>query len=562
MAQQPIGLFTKLLLYSLTAINIIRTIEKRGALYATVKDSTAFPFNRLGVKEGDVVHFDTRYAMLCDRDEAHLTTLGLIATGNPFTMRCTVAHGIRVIAKERTPMTNLIVVSPDRFDTWANALERSFFTYAQIRSVAGLKVLKDRVACFNNNIILVSSAVYLDLHRLLTTKPIRWARMIVEEHENNPMDKVGFLPADFYLFLMGETGVFPSEWIEHESRIRRFKSIGVERTDYHFPELFYVRNDPEFIKLCNRSTINREMFAEFPPPLVMDLGKIALDGTIAQYHLANHAWREDQDIIAKMRDAVAEETSTSYHITNTVMLLSACLLGKMVTNYRESSRVLEGTISRIVEQRNHTLELTVSARTASYNECIRKHSQLISELHGNYVQNSEALKSVCQTEMDKELRKAIIQPSFLEPKPVPYLVTHISEEIAVSGELIDDARSKLPEHYSMVSGQILGHKVFCPVRENRRVNMAIAIAAGRQVRYGSEEHIAVLCSCVCFDDKTTYESYYASSEKTKPGNKIEVEYMLIDQTSTLTAHHDMLCLIEVDGKIQLDVILAGSMIKL
>jgi hypothetical protein len=562
MSFQPVGLRVTLLPCSLTAINILYKIGRSGSLSMTVRDPKLFPFNHLGLELGDVATFDTQYAFYCDNYEAPLTILGLICTGNPGMTRRSVAHGVRVMVKKTSVLTNLIVVSPERMDVWVSALQKSFMNWAQIRTKTDLAIFSDYESCYQNNVILVSSAIYPELYRTQSSDRVRWARIIIEEHENNPMDNCEMLPTDMYLFLMGEVGIYPSEWIEASPRSKRFKSMGVVRSLDHFPELFYVRSDPVFVEMCKKSTINRELFATTEENLSTRLGKIAFNSSIAQNSLADRTWAYDRKITEELSDSITEQNLEVCHKKGKIVLESACLLGGTIVQYHGSIDILDKSISQIVGEKDKLLASVSDSSALKFRNRMDVHASSITDLHQYYLETNAGLEQTSVTEINQIIRKYILEDSTPSSKIVPHLIFHNDEEKPVTGEDLVKARSEIPDQYSLITGKVSGYKVFCPNRENKNVHIAIAILAGQRIHLVDKNQTVVIYPGIQLEE-TIIGQYYALGESANHmKDKIRVEYMLLDKESIFTNVQEIPCLIESNGMICRDVIPIGSILKL
>jgi hypothetical protein len=282
-SEQPSGMHHILPRYISAAVYAMEQLERHRGLILTI-DDTPFVIPGLDLSVGSNIEIMTNYGFYCDPHPEYAIVAVICGGTPPDVPRIISSHNampIKVITPHKFSMVNLIIVPPSRFDDWLVILKSTYLNCIVIRNEKDLT--SETVGSENiigKEVILLSSPFYKTFNKMVSG--IMWARLIIDESEENPKivnSQYMVENGDFNWFLTRN----PSEWIENPKVKSRFVSMGIMRTPKIWPEFFYIRTSPEYLEEIFSSQFVKAIPMEFSE-IELKLGRL----TLVHHHMQDY----------------------------------------------------------------------------------------------------------------------------------------------------------------------------------------------------------------------------------------------------------------------------------
>jgi hypothetical protein len=253
----PLGIEFIPTLASRNAFTAMKKMENYLGIQIVATDSFFIPDLKLST--GDLVEFPTNYGFYCDSDQRIriATCVLLMSTGAPNDNTRVISKPrgmtVRILSERIVNRTTLVIVPEASMNLWLEYAKYTPLAHRALLRESDLEIysapeeIEIIKALINLDVIFLSSTIYQEFSYVF--RDITWGRLIIEESLDHPdiINSACFREtAEFTWYLTSD----PSFWINHPKVSERFLSRRIYQDDENFPEIFSIRNNPEFMSRC------------------------------------------------------------------------------------------------------------------------------------------------------------------------------------------------------------------------------------------------------------------------------------------------------------------------
>jgi hypothetical protein len=552
----PLGLRIIPMPYSIAFINVAKKTERKRSVHMVVDDPSKPFFKHLKLSKGDEIAIGTDRMFYCDpitASEAAMGIVGLICSGNPPDVPRQLIPGVTLHSFRTSIQTNLVIVPESSFDHWQDCFRNSFLAVRYVRTVNNLAIFNEGIPTCN--VILLSSKLWMAFNKIFKKKNIRWARIVIEEHEGNPIDKQAFdAQAEFYWHL----AIDPARWIKRPECVNRFREVGFYEENVINPAFFYIRNNPALIAKCHEAKLKRHRYGG-SEDFLRKAGVMILQHSLNQQMYTDQVNRCDAILRSKHADLLVKLNYSIHHRFCSIRLEMASMIAKEIAEHASPE-----IIDMIIRQGDSALRKLSIVQDEDLKILTKDLHDSIIELGTNYLTESQELQENNWSKLQSLVDEVYSNQNHTSYRRDYYLLFQTSKTPFTNQELTE-MKNNLPKDYSLVYGQVNASEMFSPDEKFEDPYLAIGIAPGvfiSAILESGKPYKAVLFPESLGEPESDFiKSYYENAYA--PSNVIlRIGKLCIETGSTFILFHNTPCLVDYNNAIVQGNIYSGTDIVL
>lgn len=485
-----------------------------------LKATESFFIPNLKLSEGDMIELPTNYGFYCDPDPTVkiATCVLLMASGLPPDNTRIISHPrgmvARILTRRIVNRTTLVVVPEARMNSWLDQMNHTFLAFHALRTESDLEIYSapEEVeiikVLMNLDVLFLSSTIYQAFSALF--RNITWGRLIVEESLEHPeiINSPQFVEtAEFTWYLTPD----PSEWINHPQVCDRFLERGIYQDENNFPEIFSVKNNPDFLRKClrARSVIPVSLIDTPEQAVQTSIEKMMASVSVEHFRAREILAHSYHRVCEGYRDEFthdANDGSTTFHaMISKISLDGYHRIAQMIKQRALVDEAQKQILTHNIQVMQNTCTELFHGLSLSYHQVMQKASKTIDDRIKAALDVTRANDiRVCETYVNRmtgfvnallesqcNSSQAFLQACSKSGSPIKFdlkkhtIPIYVVERFGQSEITTQDLqihKQMVPSNYIPLYGQAKARTVLAVAKEARTMNLIVAVTHGIQVK--------------------------------------------------------------------------------